>query len=40
MDMLPQWNLGYNETIANFNDGLNQLGLVAICIKNDEFHLK
>jgi diketogulonate reductase-like aldo/keto reductase len=27
MNMLPQWHLGYNETMANFNDGLQQLGL-------------
>ena len=27
MDMLPQWHLGYNETLANFHDGLDQLGL-------------
>jgi diketogulonate reductase-like aldo/keto reductase len=27
MDMLPQWHLGYNETLANFQDGLDQLGL-------------
>ena len=27
ISMLPQWHLGYNETMANFYDGLSQLQL-------------